>query len=84
MIELTQEQAQALEERETTPPHVVNPRTKEEFVLLPMDEYKRLKEAEYDDSPWTREELQALAWDAGEQTGWEAGMTISRRTHEPR
>ena len=26
---------------------------------------KRLKENDYDDSPWTMEELQALAWEAG-------------------
>lgn len=26
---------------------------------------------EYDDSPWTREELQALAWEVGEQSEWE-------------
>lgn len=26
---------------------------------------------EYDDSPWTPEELQALAWEAGRRTGWE-------------
>jgi hypothetical protein len=49
----------------------VNPQTKETFVLLRVDEYERLKEQEYDDSPWTREELQALAWEAGEHTGWE-------------
>jgi hypothetical protein len=29
------------------------------------------KEEAYDDSPWTKEELQALAWAAGKQTGWE-------------
>lgn len=29
------------------------------------------KEGEYDDSAWTREELQALAWEAGKQAGWE-------------
>ena len=62
---------QALENPEATPPRVVNPRTKETFVLLRVDEYERLKEQEYDDSPWTREELQALAWEAGEHTGWE-------------
>ena len=71
MIELTEEQAQALENPEATPPRVVNPRTKETFVLLRVDEYERLKELEYDDSPWTREELQALAWEASEHTGWE-------------
>jgi PHD/YefM family antitoxin component YafN of YafNO toxin-antitoxin module len=71
MIELTEQQIQALENPEATPPQVVNPRTKETFVLLRADEYKRLKENEYDDSPWTREELQALAWEAGKAAGWE-------------
>jgi hypothetical protein len=70
MIELTEQQLQALENPDATPPRVVNPRTKEMFVLLRLDEYERLKE-EYDDSPWTREELEALAWEAGNRTGWE-------------
>jgi hypothetical protein len=35
----------------------------ETFVMLRVDEYERLTEEEYDDSPWTREELQALAWE---------------------
>ena len=71
MIELTEQQIQALQSPEATPPRVVNPRTKETFVLLRVEEYERLKEEEYDDSPWTREELQALAWDVAERTGWE-------------
>src|SRR5262245_36629215 len=71
MIELTEQQAQALENAEATPPRVVNPRTKETFVLLRVEEYERLKEQEYYDSSWTREELEALAWEAGERTGWE-------------
>jgi hypothetical protein len=41
------------------------------FVLLRVDEYKRLKEDEYDDSPLTREEIQALAWEAGGRGDWE-------------
>jgi hypothetical protein len=69
MIELTEEQMQALEKPDATPPRVVNPRTKETFVLLRADEYQRLKAEEYDDSPWTREELQALAWEAGKHAG---------------
>src|SRR4051794_26585603 len=60
MIELTEQQVEALEHAEATPPHVVNPRTRETYVLLRVDEYERLKEDEYDDSPWTREELQTL------------------------
>ena len=71
MIELTKQQAQALEVGAGMPPEIVNPVTNETFVLLPMDEYKRLKESEYDDSPWTREELHALAWHAGKQAGWD-------------
>jgi len=69
MIELTEQQAQALEHADATPPRVVNPRTKETFVLLRVDEYERLKE-EYDDSPWTREELQSLAWERVKHEDW--------------
>jgi hypothetical protein len=71
MIELTEQQMQGLEKPEATPPRVVNPRAREIFVLLRIDEYERLKEQEYDDSPWTREELQTQAWEAAEHTGWE-------------
>jgi len=71
MIELTEQQVEALEHAEAGPPRVVNPRTKETFVLLRVEEYERLKEEEYDDSPWTREELQAQAWEVAERTGWE-------------
>ena len=70
MIELTEQQAQALERPESSPPRVVNRRTKETFVLLRVDEYERLKE-EYDDSPWTREELQALAWERVKHEDWD-------------
>jgi PHD/YefM family antitoxin component YafN of YafNO toxin-antitoxin module len=71
MIELTEQQMQALQNYDVTPPRVVNPRTKETFVLLRVEEYERLKEEEYDDSPWTREELEALSWEIAERTGWE-------------
>jgi PHD/YefM family antitoxin component YafN of YafNO toxin-antitoxin module len=71
MIELTDQQVQALEHADAAPPRVVNPRTHEAFVLLRLDEYKRLREEEYDDSPWTSEERHALAWEAGKHAGWE-------------
>jgi PHD/YefM family antitoxin component YafN of YafNO toxin-antitoxin module len=71
MIELTEQQIQALGKPDTTPPRVVNPQTKETFVLLRVEEYERLKEEEYDDSPWTREELEAQAWEIAERTGWD-------------
>jgi len=71
MIELTEQQMRALEDPDASPPRVVNPRTNETFVLIRADEYKRLKDDEYDDSPWTRDELEAVAWEAGKIAGWE-------------
>jgi PHD/YefM family antitoxin component YafN of YafNO toxin-antitoxin module len=71
MVELTEQQMQAMEGSDVSPLFVVNPRTNETFVLLRVDEYERLKEDEYDDSPWTSEERHALAWDAGKHAGWE-------------
>jgi hypothetical protein len=71
MIELTEQQLRALERPEAAPLHLVNPRTKETFVLLRADEYQRLKEEAYDDSPWTAEEMELLAWEAGKDAGWE-------------
>jgi hypothetical protein len=71
MIELTEQQMEAMDDPAVMPPRVVNPRTKEMFVLVRMDEYERLKKEEYDDSEWTRAELQTLAWQMAEHTDWE-------------
>ena len=71
MIELTEQQVQALANPEMTPPRVLNPRTNETFVLLRVEEYERLTDDEYDDSPWTREELQALAWERVKHEDWD-------------
>jgi hypothetical protein len=71
MIEMTEQQMQAIEKPDVIPPRIVNPRTKETFVLLRVDEYERLKEEEYDDSPWAREELEALAWERVKHEDWD-------------
>ena len=71
MIELTELQLHELEHLVAIPPRLVNPRTNETFVLLPVDEYERLKDQQYDDNPWSREELQSLAWNAAEHTDWD-------------
>ena len=71
MIELTEQQIQALENQEATPARVVNPRTQETFVLLRVEEYELLNDQEYDDTPWTREELQALAWERIKHEDWD-------------
>ena len=69
MIELTEQLLQALENPADRPLRLVDPRTKETYVLLCADEYERLKEEDYDDSPWTREEREALAWQTGKGIG---------------
>jgi hypothetical protein len=45
MIELTEQQQQALEATQGEPPRVFNPRTRESFVLVRADVYDRLKGA---------------------------------------
>src|SRR3954471_19458241 len=71
MIHLTEDQVRALSEPHADPPRLMNPRTNETFVLLSVDEYKQLTADAYDDKPWTREELQASAWETAERAGWE-------------
>jgi hypothetical protein len=51
---------------------MLNPLTKEAFVLLRVDEYKQLTTAVYDDSPWTRDDLVAAAWETAERAGRDA------------
>ena len=74
MVELTEEQLRALAGPAAGPLRLIDPRTREAFVLLRVQEYERLKaerEEPYDDSPWGRDELQSLAWETAERAGWE-------------
>ena len=71
MINLTEDQLRALSQPHVDPPRILNPRTNETFVLLRVEEYKRLTADAYDDKPWTREELQAQAWETSERGGWD-------------
>ena len=59
MIELTEEQRQAVHEHPGQPLPMVDPATQQTFMLIRRDLYDRL--TEYDDSPWTDEEMDALA-----------------------
>jgi hypothetical protein len=61
MIELTEQQARAIAGSAATPPIVVDPTTKTTYVLLRQEEYEKIIDAEYDDSPWTDEERDLLA-----------------------
>ncbi len=67
MIELTQHQAESLGTPGATPPRVLNPETREMFILLPLVEYERLiDETEADDSSWTDAERDLLRLEACE------------------
>ena len=66
MIELTEQQAKAVAASPETPPTLVDPNTKTAYVLVRRDVYDRLVREEYDDSPWTEDEMAALAAEAGD------------------
>ena len=48
---------------------MIDPGTQEMFVVIRRDLYDHL--TDYDDSPWTDEEMELLAWEAGKHAGWE-------------
>jgi hypothetical protein len=70
MIELTEQQRQAVARGEK-PPTFIDPDTQAAYVLVRKEVYERMREALYDDSPWTDEEMDALAWEAGQHAGWD-------------
>jgi hypothetical protein len=63
MIELTEEQRRQLNEPE---PVAIDPQTQQVYILVRKETYERIKELLYDDSPWTDEEMDLLAEEAGE------------------
>jgi hypothetical protein len=65
MIELTEQQLEGPEVL------AIDPRTNEQYVLIRKEVYERMKELLYDDSPWTDEERDSLAWEAGQSAGWD-------------
>lgn len=71
MIELTEQQLVTIAATAGGPAQAINPLTRATYVLLPIDEYRRLAGAAYDDSGWTRDELHAAAWEAGQSIGWD-------------
>lgn len=63
MIELTEEQRRELAGPE---PVAIDPQTQQVYILVRKETYERIKELLYHDSPWTDEEMDLLAEEAGE------------------
>jgi hypothetical protein len=61
MIELTSDQVRALGQNGKQPPMLIDPTTQATYVLLRTEEYERLTREDYDDGPWTDEEMDLLA-----------------------
>jgi len=70
MIVLTDEQLNTIQESGDSQVRLTDPETHREFVLVKAAVFDRLQEI-YDDSPWTDDERELLAWDAGKIIGWE-------------
>lgn len=75
MVELTAIQKQAIREHPGQPVRVVDPESKEAFVLIREELFESLRQAAYDDSPWTDEEMDLLAGEDVDRLGWE-GMEV--------
>ena len=75
MIELTEELRQAVHAHPGEPLRLIDPATSEAFIPLQADEYDRLTEGTYDDSPWSDEEMDLLAAEDVDCLGWE-GMDV--------
>jgi hypothetical protein len=73
MIELTEELRQAVREHPGEPLRLLDPVTREAFVLLRAEEYDLLKGN--DDGSWTEEERDRLRAEALDALGWEGMET---------
>ena len=70
MIELTQEQRQAIAGMES--PVILELETKQSYVLLRKEVFDRIRGLLYDDSDWTPAEQSQLLAESGGRAGWDA------------
>jgi len=71
MIELSGELHKAVMASHGRPLRLIDPATKEAFVLVPEKQFQQLNQPSYDASPWTEEEMDFLAAADAEALGWE-------------
>ncbi len=72
MMTLTPEQRQAIREAGGEPIRLEDPETKQAYVLIEEDTYRRLQAVlEYDDRPLSVEEQLAILAHVGRRAGWD-------------
>jgi hypothetical protein len=73
MIELTEEQRRVVAAEEN--PTIVDPQTRESYVLVRKDMFDRIKRLLYDDSEMSHDDLRLLLACSSKENGWdEPGM----------
>jgi hypothetical protein len=71
VIELSSEQRQAVSSSPDEPLRLVDPATRQAFVLLRAEEYERLSREAWDSGPWSDEEMHLLAEEDADALGWD-------------
>jgi hypothetical protein len=69
-MELTEQQQHALDSRDEDPPRIIDPRTKDCYVLVRADVFDRLKAMLYDDEALSDDEKRRQLAASGERAGW--------------
>jgi hypothetical protein len=70
MIELTQQQRHAV--AGAVSPVLVDPETKQSYVLVRKEVFDRIQSLLYEDSEWTSDEQLRLLGESGTRAGWDA------------
>ena len=72
MITLTKEIQKAIKDSQEDPVRLVDPETKVEYVVLPVEIYELMRKGRYyDDGPLTEEERRYVLIQAGLRAGWD-------------
>ena len=71
MIAISEELRQAVKDSKGNLVRLVDPETDAEYIVLPADTFAKMQGMQYDDSPITPEEKQALLVQAGLRAGWD-------------
>jgi hypothetical protein len=70
MVELNESLQQALAAQPDEPLRLVDPRTRETYVLVRADVYERLKGLDYDDSDFAIKDAYPLMDEVASREGW--------------